>query len=280
MKNKIGVQRVCSEMVPVSVVIPCFKSSDVICRALDSVYEQTLSPQEVIVVDDYSNDGTLQLLESLVCEYGAGWLKVIASPENGGPGTARNLGWDAAKGEYVAFLDADDAWHPRKLEIQYSWMSKHRNVSISGHPCKVTTCQDESIKPEMVETTFSPVNRFSLLAKNHFPTPTIMVRRNISTRFSEGKRHSEEYLLACELFFDGKQCAVSPLPLTYIFKEPYGDGGLSGNIWKMEKGELNVYSTLFVEGRINLVERIFFSLFSLIKFLRRILLVSIRKLFR
>src|SRR5215831_14326963 len=99
------------EHAPVSAVIPCYRCGATIRRALESVAGQTLLPSEVILVDDCSADGTEAELRQIATEYPQGWIKVVSLSANGGPGVARNGGWDAAAQPYVAFLDADDCWH-------------------------------------------------------------------------------------------------------------------------------------------------------------------------
>jgi glycosyltransferase involved in cell wall biosynthesis len=96
----------------VSVVIPAFDRVAVLPRALDSVLAQSRPAAEVIVVDDGSTDGTAALLDR---DYPG--VTVIRQP-NRGVSAARNAGLAAATGEWLAFLDSDDEWRPRKLEHQ------------------------------------------------------------------------------------------------------------------------------------------------------------------
>jgi glycosyltransferase involved in cell wall biosynthesis len=93
----------------ISVVIPTFNQARYLGEAIDSALAQLRKPLEVIVVDDGSTDETPAVLE----RYGAP-VRVIRQ-QNGGVAAARNAGVAAARGEYVAFLDSDDVWHPRKL---------------------------------------------------------------------------------------------------------------------------------------------------------------------
>ncbi len=106
-------------MAPVSVVVPCFRCAPTVGRAVESVMRQTEPVQEIILVDDCSDDGTGAMLHDIAQRAGDGRVRVLALARNSGPATARNAGWNAAVGDYVAFLDADDAWHPRKIEFQY-----------------------------------------------------------------------------------------------------------------------------------------------------------------
>ncbi|RKG90252.1 glycosyltransferase family 2 protein [Corallococcus terminator] len=92
-----------------SVVIPTYNRASLLEETLASVFAQTLTDHEVIVVDDGSTDGTLALL----ARYGER-IRVLRQ-DNAGQGVARNLGIREARGEYVAFLDSDDLWPPWTL---------------------------------------------------------------------------------------------------------------------------------------------------------------------
>jgi glycosyltransferase involved in cell wall biosynthesis len=99
----------------VSVVIPTYNRKDEVVRSIISVFNQTYRPIEIIVVDDCSTDGTADFLQT---QKFPGPVRVLRQPENAGPAVARNSGVAAAAGKYVAFLDSDDWWLPRKLERQ------------------------------------------------------------------------------------------------------------------------------------------------------------------
>lgn len=101
-------------MATVSVVIPTYNDSDVLSRAIDSALGQTVSDIEVIVVDDASRDSPEESVEA----YDDERLRYFSHDVNRGGSAARNTGIEHARGEYVAFLDADDEWLPTKLERQ------------------------------------------------------------------------------------------------------------------------------------------------------------------
>src|SRR4051795_3380132 len=96
----------------VSVVIPNYNYGRYVRQAVDSVLAQTYPSVEIIVVDDGSSDDSVALLQS----YGSS-IKLVAQ-SNGGVHKARNRGIEESKGEFVAFLDADDWWEPTKLARQ------------------------------------------------------------------------------------------------------------------------------------------------------------------
>ena len=99
-------------MISVSVIIPTYNRARLLPRCLDSVLSQDLQPLEIIVVDDGSADSTRDLVRR---DYPG--VKLI-SRENGGVSAARNAGIGAARSEWLAFLDSDDAWLPGKLDRQ------------------------------------------------------------------------------------------------------------------------------------------------------------------
>lgn len=98
----------------VSVVIPTYNRSTLLRRAVDSVLAQTYDDLEVIVVDDASSDDTPSVMQ----QYDDDRISYVRLEKNGGGAHARNVGINEASGEFVAFLDDDDEWHPQKLERQ------------------------------------------------------------------------------------------------------------------------------------------------------------------
>jgi glycosyltransferase involved in cell wall biosynthesis len=110
----------------VSVVIPAFNAGESIGRALRSALDQTLKPQEIIVVDDGSTDHTAAETRKF------GRKVRYLRQENGGPSKARNTGIEAAKGTWIAFLDADDEWLLPKLEEQMALLRRHPDLMWCG----------------------------------------------------------------------------------------------------------------------------------------------------
>ncbi len=96
----------------ISCIVPVFNGERYLAEALDSILVLTWRPLEVIVVDDGSTDGTAHIAAGYVAEVS------YIHQANAGPAAARNRGLDAARGEFIAFLDADDLWHKEKLARQ------------------------------------------------------------------------------------------------------------------------------------------------------------------
>lgn len=96
--------------------MPTFNSQRFVELSIRSVQAQTLTNWELLICDDASTDGTVELLQSLAARDNR--IKVVFSPKNRGAAAARNNAIRRAAGEYVAFLDSDDLWMPNKLEQQ------------------------------------------------------------------------------------------------------------------------------------------------------------------
>ena len=118
----------------VSVVIPAFNAERFLPDAVASVAAQTHAPAEVLIVDDGSTDGTRRVANRLAVQYPT--VRVLEHPDgaNHGLPATRNVGIRAARGRFVAFLDADDEWLPRKLERQLGQVGSHPAATVLAAP--------------------------------------------------------------------------------------------------------------------------------------------------
>lgn len=152
-------------MADISVIIPAYNRAGLIGETLRSVWNQTLPPKEIIVVDDGSTDGTADAAEREFSVFSKKFLgnskSNIQNPtfkilrqQNAGPGAARNLGAREARGEYLAFLDSDDLWFPWTLEVYSQVIEQEKS------PGFVAGC------PFVFETT----RQFQAVAQGHLQT--------------------------------------------------------------------------------------------------------------
>ena len=159
----------------VSVVIPAYNAAAHIAEALASLRAQTCKEMEVIVVDDGSVDRTAEIVVQGFPE-----VRCIRQA-NGGASSARNRGVQEARGEWVAFLDADDAWHPDKLRAQLALMQRHPEVRLCRTLGSETPLTDVATLPDGRDglpahelfTSLAPT-----LMNPYFTTSTVMVRRD------------------------------------------------------------------------------------------------------
>lgn len=115
------------EVADVSVVIPCYNDVEYLGDAIESVLEQTLTPREVLVVDDGSTEDIDRVLDEYTDE---DRVDIIEHDENRGLPAARNTGIQNAEGEYVAFLDADDEWTSEKLQKQLELFDGESSIGL------------------------------------------------------------------------------------------------------------------------------------------------------
>jgi glycosyltransferase involved in cell wall biosynthesis len=123
--------------VTVCVVIPLYNAAASIAQTLDSVCGQTRLPDKVIVIDDGSSDAGPQIVK----DYAAPFPLLLLQQANQGPATARNRGVFTANETFIAFLDADDRWHPQKLEKQLALFAE---LTREGHDVGLIDCYQMS----------------------------------------------------------------------------------------------------------------------------------------
>lgn len=128
MQAVLPTQRPAGRVVDVSVVIPSFNAGLFLYRAIKSVLDQTVRVAEILVVDDASTDGSIEKALAYFPQ-----ITVLRLAHNSGVSRARNLGVEKARGEWVAFLDADDSWLPGKIEAQMTALERSgAQVSLGG----------------------------------------------------------------------------------------------------------------------------------------------------
>ena len=246
-----------SQTVPVSVVVPCYRCSLTLERAVESVAAQSSLPAELILVDDFSNDETVKLLEALAARHAPGWIRIRCLDKNVGAGSARNVGWEAATQPFVAFLDA--------------YMRAHPEVAVSGHHHRFLR-QNTAPNWKLAEAGAKIMTKWPMLLSNQFVTPSVMIRRDVPHRFVENQRHMEDHMLWLQVLFSGGGVVKIGAKLAAIYKEPFGARGLSAQMWLMERGELGNYRRLFKTGFIKIHEFAALCVYSFLKFARRLVI--------
>jgi glycosyltransferase involved in cell wall biosynthesis len=124
----------------ISVVVPCYNAERFIGASLASIAAQTRPPREVIVVDDGSSDGSIEAVRSSQLP-----LRLLQTSRCGAAG-ARNVGIDAAEGDWLAFLDADDLWYPNHLERGAEIVGRSDAVAYINHYDRLASTGDD-IRP-------------------------------------------------------------------------------------------------------------------------------------
>lgn len=184
-------------MVRVSVVIPFHNRIPWVAEALQSVFDQTYTDYEVILVNNGSTDD-LAALEPMLED-----TRVRYVPqENRGSSGARNRGISLARGDYIAFLDSDDLWLPSKLEKQITYMEQHPNILMSHTSFYWIDRDGEFIGEVPADMLHRGSVYHNIYVGSRIATPTVMIRRDAldeTIRFEEGLHEGADLLFWIQL---------------------------------------------------------------------------------
>lgn len=265
-----------SSLKKVSVIIPMYNSSDTILRALNSVRNQTyLGPIEIIVVNDGSTDSSQTLVEKYCQKYPDLNLLLI-NQINGGVSNARNSGLSRSSGEFIALLDADDEWLVEKLEIQVNCLVSNYEIDFLG-------CSRNDEILSILNTKITSMYKVSpkdLLIKMFPQTSTAIFKRQLfelEGGYNTSMTHGEDgelwlrYCAKSNFFY-----SPDSLVITGGGKPNFGYSGLSANLNKMFKGNLQILKLAKKLKVINVIEYCSFLVFYYLKYFRRILISKAR----
>lgn len=260
------------EIAPVSVVIPTYRDGDALLRALKSVERQTLPPAQIVVVDDAGMDDNA----GRVCNVsGLTNIRLVTLEQNVGPGEARNRGIAASDQPFIAFLDADDEWHPEKLERQMSVMNESGAPHLTAHKKGFDGVAWQKFSEPASR---SRIRRRAIQMSNCAPISTVVIRRDaIKYGFSPAYA-GEDYVFVAANVLSGVPAVLLHQVLARAHKEAFGAGGLSGRLHAMQLGEIRARNFLLKEGLMTRAEYAVVMAWSLIKYGRRILIVSGRRI--
>lgn len=227
----------------VSVIMPVYNVAQYIAETLRSLQQQTMADYEVLLVDDHGQDDSIEVARRLVGEDAR--FRFVQTRKNAGPGVARNVGIEAAQGEYIAFIDADDLWQPSFLEQ----LLNAADFALSD----LAFCQlqyrggshdgQQHRNPVLPDGEFSP--RMKQFFLRHFVTFSVcfLFRREFlqqhSLRFP-GLRNSEDthFLTRCLLLAQSIACVDAPLYI-YCIREESLTTGRNPKRWRSRLSALN-----------------------------------------
>ena len=121
----------------ISVIIPTYNRADLISKAIQSVIDQSYKNWELIVVDNYSDDNTKEVIDAFEDDR----ILMLSRPRTGSVAASRNFGVSHSKGEWIAFLDSDDWWFPNKLECVHKVIQKQPDLIY--HELQIVSGQDD-----------------------------------------------------------------------------------------------------------------------------------------
>jgi glycosyltransferase involved in cell wall biosynthesis len=170
----------------VSVVIPTYNRASDLKRALKSVLYQTYFNWEVLVIDNYSTDGT----NELISEINDARIKLFKIKNEGVIAASRNLGIRLSSGEYIAFLDSDDFWESEKLKVSLKFLKEGADIIYHDLYLFKTITQNIFIRKAKTQVLTTPVYNNLIAKGNALNTSSVVVKRDLLFKinlFSEDK---------------------------------------------------------------------------------------------
>jgi teichuronic acid biosynthesis glycosyltransferase TuaG len=237
----------------VSVVMPAHDAERFIAKPIASVLAQTYRHLELIIVDDASRDGTLSMIEEQARNDER--IRIVKLSPNGGVAAARNAGVSAARGTYIAFLDSDDWWHPRKLELQLALMeSTGAQVSYTAYD---RIGEDGAWRSKVRPP--ASVSYADMLKSNRIGNLTGMVSRSLGDVPFRKIGH-EDYVFWLEMVrrAGGATCVPSDEPLAWYLVRK---GSVSSDKLKAARWQWHIYRDIEKLG-------LFASAFYLLHYIR------------
>lgn len=247
-----------------TVIIPFYNDHKTIKRALESVKNQILQPKEIVVIDDHSIiplkfEDIKEILSAQDIN-----IILLRNTRNQGASASRNSGIIASSAKYICFLDADDSWHPEKINIQYNLMLNY-GIEFTFHNYSTNSNHKISLhqKPKIIKT-------YRFIFGNYIYTPTVMCLKKNFVLFDKNHLRMEDYKCWIENSIITQLFYIDEL-LAYGHKKPLGHSGLSASIALMHKASISVIKSLRKEKKISFTFYIFSTTIEYIKYPLRFL---------
>ncbi|AGC76495.1 hypothetical protein LX97_01158 [Nonlabens dokdonensis] len=223
----------------VSIIMPTYNSVATVKESLDSILSQTYRPLEIIIIDDCSEDESLAFAKAYASNNASSEVSFITlkNSSNAGAGITRNKGVEAATGTYIAFLDADDLWKPKKLEIQIEAMKSQNAVACYGAYEIFSTSPEH---PEQIHHVFEKLTFKRLLKANYLGNLTgIYNAQKLGKFYMPALRKRQDWAMWLDVLKKADYAIGIQEPIaSYRLSE-----GLSANKFDLIKYNYAVYRT-------------------------------------
>jgi succinoglycan biosynthesis protein ExoO len=221
-----------------SVIIPSYNVSGIVERAIRSAAMQTLPPFEILVIDDCSNDSTVEVVQALAREIPS--VRVYSTRLNSGPAAARNVGLREAKGDWIALLDSDDAWKPGRLKRLSEVATATSADFVADNLVVWDAVRNTQFKPSYYEfpesqrqitllDMFRADDNFNFSKASFALMKPICLRKFLVDRkleYNESVRVGEDFLFLVEGLFNGAKIILIE-EAYYVYSMPSGPSGRS-----------------------------------------------------
>lgn len=201
----------------VSVIMPIYNSKAFVEESIKSVLEQTYSNIELILIDDYSNDGSFELASQFLKDKR---VSLERMNQNEGQGNCRNLGIKLSHGSYIAFIDSDDVWMKNKLELQIDFLKRGNIKFCCTNFSFIDEFSREFKKSQRLKK--SVISYEDMLKNNYIGTSTVLLKSNLikNLKFRDFRR-KQDYIFWLDLMKEKKiKCHLIDESLTKYRKHP------------------------------------------------------------
>lgn len=214
----------------VSVIIPCYNRSKIVGRAIRSVFDQSMTDWELVIVDDASTDS--EELRNVISNLDDSRVRLVRHETNRFAAAARNTGVREARGAFIAFLDSDDEWLPEKLEKQLAMVGQDASRDMLVHACAevLTTRKGQEYSSQMPRRPMrdgESVADYLFLGRGYLPTPSVMLPRRLALThpFPEHLRIHEDYAMFLKLERSGVKFLMPERVLLRVHWQDVSESG-------------------------------------------------------
>lgn len=229
----------------ISIILPSYNSEKYVAETINSVLIQTYKNFELIIIDDASTDGSMNIINNIAKNESR--IKIISLKKNGGVSNARNIGIANAQGKYISFIDSDDVWKNEKLEKQIHFLKANDlDLTFTGYEITFSNTNKEKKKIEVP----TKLDYKELLKGNPIACFTVVCKANVFKNILFKKIHHEDYVMWLNL---SKFCKFGGLNETLGIYRKH-EGSISSNKLKSAQWVWNIYRN---EEKLNLIHTTF-----------------------
>lgn len=250
----------------VAAIMPCFNNPEMVERALKSIINQTVSVNEVIIIDDGSNQTDKSKIKKIISSYLSDLpISYIDLEKNVGPGKARQIGINSSVSDFVAFLDSDEYWHPKKIEFCRDVIVKHCCEIIGHNRIKIGKIEEYEI--ECNDFYSKKLTSWRFLVHNPIPTSSLVARRHLCENIFEfGGRRAEDYAALLILRNRASSIFFLNCDLVASFKFPFAESGAGSDVVQMKLSAIKNVFRLWRANYLSACELLIISIFWAAKF--------------
>lgn len=224
----------------ISVIMPAYNAKN-IEESIQSVLMQSYKNFELLIVDDCSSDDTIERIR----KFDDDRIFVTSLNKNGGVANARNVAIENSNGDFIAFLDADDLWHPEKLRTQINFMLTN-DISFSYTDFRSFEIKNQNKLVGKIRRTRKSETFQSLLKKNGIGCLTVVISSNVLKKYRMKQVGHEDYILWLDILVTEGITAYNAGEVLAEYR--VDSNSLSGNKIKAAKWQWSIYREIYSFG--------------------------------